>query len=163
MSLAVTARVIPCRPLFFGMAIICCAVVFLGVTTVLSFNGNHLPVLLRVLRMLPGCTAIVAGVAGLATLRAHHRVVWVDISAEGRIRLAIGDVADGHGAFPEMKAQTAHLLPHSTLLPYVMLWQLRCDTGAIVCLPVFRGTVPPDIFRALSLASHQIAGSPPFR
>lgn len=160
MSLAVTARVMPCRPLFFGMAIICCAVVFLGMSIALSLIAGHLPLLLRVLL---GCTAIVAAVTGLVTLRAYYHVVWVDISADGRIQLAVDEVAHRHAAFPRMKAQTAHLLPHSTLLPYVMLWQLRCETGAIVYVPIFPGTVSPEIFRALSLASHQIAGSPPFR
>ncbi len=159
MSIAVTARVAPSRFVLGSMAMICGAVVFLGILYALSFSGYGLPVLIR---LSLGCASIVAGVFGLYILYISNRVAWVQICIDGRILLAFEDIAQKQTTFPSMKAQTAHLLPHSTLLPYVMLWRLKRETGHVVSLLILPGVVTPEIFRALSLASHQIAGSQPF-
>lgn len=159
----VTARIIPCRCFLGGMAIICCAVVIWGIYGVLS-----LPIIvplnaaLQLVRLLSGCAAIAAGIYGAFVLCGYCRVAWVHICAEGTVSLAFEAIAVPHAAFPRMRAQSAHLLAQSTLLPYVMLWRLRLESGQIVSLPIWPGSVTPEMFRALSLASRQIAGSQPF-
>jgi len=154
-----TARIMPCRWFLGGMAIICCAVVIWGIYGVLSLPVVVSPkTALQPVRLLSGCAAIAAGIYGAFVLRSYCRVAWVHICAEGAISLAFEAIAVPHVSFPRMRAQSAHLLAQSTLLPYVMLWRLRLTSGQIVSLPIWPGSVTPEVFRALSLASRQIAG-----
>jgi hypothetical protein len=160
MSIAVTARILPCKFFLRGMTVICHAVVFLGILYVLPVVRCSLP---GVLRVALGCIVIVAACYGRRSLRAYHHVVWLQIDAAGGIRVADEETNTEHAVFPSIKARSVSLLPGSTLLPSVMLWQIRDETGLIQYLPIFPGSVSPEIFRALSLASRQIAGNPPFR
>lgn len=153
--MTVTARVMPCKPLFISLAIFCQAVVFLGMLYLLSFAGTSLPLLMR---LLIGCCALMAGCTASYILYTQYRVHWLHINFDGQILWRQETVARVSTVFSMDKAQTVHLLPDSTLLPYVMLLRLQCASGRIVPVCITPGAVDDACYRQLSVASRRILG-----
>ena len=102
----------------------------------------------------PGAAVSVAAALFLATCLCQDRTAYqLDISGVGQLRLA---VYQGGGSAAGPPADLVRLMPGSTLWPGFLLLRFRTSDG-VLALPVWRGSVSGDGFRALAVACRAIA------
>lgn len=143
-SLALSVRVLPSRRL---RAWLCLA----GATLLLAGAGVlHAPLRFAWPAPVAGvCAATAALLLGAAARPRKAR--WIDISGPGRIRLTVQQKLAENGL-------DVRLLPGSALWSHLLVLRLGDSAGRVRVLPVLPDSLPPDQFRALSVALRAIGG-----
>ncbi|HYD97644.1 MAG TPA: flagellar hook-length control protein [Noviherbaspirillum sp.] len=158
MSIAVSAVVQPSRFLRVATAVMALASAATGIAIGIGGIGAGLPA--------PARTLLAAVVVFLSFFGFYHGVrhrkpIHIDISGTGQIR-----IAKPASNAPCMELNRPHvwgmgevvrLTDCSTIWPSMLLLHLKADSGEVTIVPVMRDSVPPDGFRALSVACRWIS------
>jgi toxin CptA len=102
---------------------------------------------------------LVAGLCLLHTAARRIKTRRIDVSGLGQVRLTVQQELRTKDAADEPAAMPVALLAGSTVWPQLMLLLLRSESGAPTVLPVLRDSVPPQQFRALSVAVRAAGGA----
>ena len=155
MSIAVSSVIKPSRLLLAIFSCLCAGIAL----------ATYLVVVIQMRHAGVGAQVTVAGVcAALVGVMFHHlfqrqRIVRIDISGEGQIRLT--SQIDGHDNDKNVHAQSSGdlmtLLPGSTLWSRMLILRLINDPGQTKVLIVLPDSLSGDEFRSLSVACRWIA------
>jgi hypothetical protein len=152
MSIAVSAIVQPSRLLFGATLLMSLTTLVLGIAIGLRIIGQLPPTY----SWLTGLTMIFAAVFGFYHGAHNRKILHIDISGEGRIRLSKVEPARGCKAinWPHVKVsgETVNILKDSTIWPYLLLLRLQAESGKITIVPIMPDSVSRDSFRALFVA-----------
>lgn len=157
MSIAVSAIVRPSRFLLAMVSAMCAVAAATGCSIACGYVGD-LPVLVR---MLVGGCIIFLAVFGVYHGVRHRKIIHIDISGEGRFRLAqldsAGPCTNTNRPHVGGIGQVVRLSGNSTLWPYLLLLRLQADNGKITTVPILPDSVSRDSFRALAVACRWVA------
>ncbi|MGH8806588.1 MAG: protein YgfX [Noviherbaspirillum sp.] len=165
MSIAVSAIVQPSRLLFamVGAMSLCAAAVGVAIG---AGQLGALPINPRIL--LSACSIFLA-VFGFYHGVRHRKILHIDISGAGQLRLMevapAGACTDTNWPHVSKHGEVVRLLANSTIWPQLLLLRLQADSGKITTVPILPDCVSPESFRALSVACRWIAArnQPPER
>ncbi|MQR01699.1 protein YgfX [Glaciimonas soli] len=145
MSIAVSTRVYPSTILRMMVAMLCAAVMMVGVLIAFGVIG-HLPLIVN---LLIGMVSIVFGIAAWRYYSRLRQVNYISISHLGQIR--VGDILSDTQTAPT-QLDVAYLQSGSTLWSHLLLLRLRSDNGQMKTLIILPDSVSEDVFRSLSVA-----------
>ena len=149
MSIALSIMVKPSRLLLAMVGVMCACIVLAGALLGLGIV-SELASWSRV-AVTAGCIGV-AFTAFVGQLR-RRSVWWIDISADGQIRLTQAPVATGS----QWPGKLVRLTPDSTLWSHLLMLRLQTEDGRSSVLPVLPDSVTKEEFRALAVACRWVA------
>ena len=112
--------------------------------------------LMQAEQMFLAAACLAAALYGMFSYMRSNRLVRIDISAVGQIRVA--DVIPARsGNIPVHVPANAYLLQGTTLWSHLLLLRLRLDSGSVRTIAILPDCVPNDTFRVLSVACRWIS------
>lgn len=152
MSIAVSAIVRPSRFLLAMVGAMCSVTAVIGYFIACSYAGD-ISVAARML--ISGCVIFLA-VFGVYHGVRYRKIIHIDISGEGRFRLAELESASPctNANRPHVRGigQMVRLSGSSTIWPHLLLLRLQADNGKITTVSILPDSVSRDSFRALAVA-----------
>lgn len=149
MSIAATVVIRPSsllQNLVYGF----CGVILMAIALMVSGLAGSLSIPAR---LAIGVTGLVGVTVGLLAFRGQQKTWRMHISSEGVMRL----LEESAAPLADDKLVAFRMMPDSSLWPGVMLLHLQSETGQRVIVRVFRDSVAPHEYRALSVALRWIA------
>jgi len=137
------------------------AMSFCAATVGFAIGAGQLGALSFTPRILLAAFNVFLGVFGFYHCIRHRKILHIDISGVGQIRLTeVGVVGACTGTdWPHVRKQgeVVRLLSDSTIWPQLLLLRLQAGSGKITTVLIFSDCVSPESFRALSVACRWIA------
>lgn len=155
-SIAVSALVKPSRMLSWALVLYCLALLLVAAVIVLSLLGDS-PLFIRIL---VACVTLLAIGIALHWLIWRRKIIRLDISMNGQIRLVEHNGLTDSSLLCQGEADgnpVLRLMPDSVLWPGLLLLRLENEQRHVVVLPILRDSMNAEAFHALSVACRWIA------